>query len=72
MPPFGPLKRRDLVLHLKRLGFDGPFSGGKHQFMIRGNVTLRVPNPHEGDVGRELLGRILRHGGITREDWEKL
>ncbi len=28
MPPFGPVSRRDLIRHLLRIGFDGPFSGG--------------------------------------------
>ena len=72
MPPFGPVSRRDLVRALLQLGFDGPFSGGKHSFMVRGNVTIRIPNPHRGDVGRELLARILRQAGITREEWQRL
>ena len=70
MPPFGPIRRVELVRALHALGFEGPYSGGKHQFMIRGTVALRIPNPHQGDVGRELLARILRQGGIDRESWE--
>lgn len=42
MPPFGPIKRGDLVHYLKKAGFDGPYSGGKHQLMLRGNRTLRL------------------------------
>jgi predicted RNA binding protein YcfA (HicA-like mRNA interferase family) len=72
MPAFGPISRRDLIRHLHQLGFDGPYSGGKHEFVIRGNVTLRVPNPHRGDIGRELLSRILKQAGITRDEWERL
>jgi predicted RNA binding protein YcfA (HicA-like mRNA interferase family) len=72
MPPFGPVKRKDLIAHLKQAGFDGPYAGGKHQFMLKGNITIAVPNPHQGDVGRELLSRILRQAGISREEWEKL
>ena len=55
MPAFGPMKRRELIACLAQLGFTGPFSGGKHQFMVRGDVTIRVPNPHQGDIGKELL-----------------
>ena len=40
--------------------------------MNKGDVTLTVPNPHRGDIGRELLARILRQAGITREQWEQL
>jgi hypothetical protein len=54
------------------LGFTGPYAGGKHQFMLRGDKTLTLPNPHQADIGRELLARILRQGGISRDDWEAL
>lgn len=71
MPPFGPVRRAELVRALRSLGFDGPFSGGKHQFMVRGTVSLRIPNPHEADIGRDLLARILRQAGVDRDAWEK-
>ena len=72
MPRFGPIKRRDLIRYLRRLGFEGPYSGGKHQFMSKGEISLLLPNPHQGDIGKDLLARILRHGRIRREEWEKL
>lgn len=72
MPAIGPVKRRDLIHHLKRIGFEGPFSGGRHQFLAKGDVTIRVPNPHEGDVSQGLLIRILRQAGISRQEWEAL
>ena len=72
MPHFGPIKRRDLIRYLRQLGFEGPYSGGKHQFMIKGDITLRLPNPHRRDVGRELLARILRQARIQRDEWEEL
>lgn len=72
MPTLGPLKRIDLIRYLKQLGFEGPFSGAKHQFMTKGQFTVRVPNPHQGDIGRELLSRILRQANIDRDEWEKL
>ncbi len=72
MPSFGPIARKDLIRALRRAGFDGPYSGGKHPFMLKGDLTLTVPNPHHGDIGRELLTRILRQAGISREEWETL
>lgn len=72
MPPFGPIKRRELIYYLQQLGFVGPFSRGKHQHMKRGNVTLTVPNPHQGDIGRSLLAKILHQASISREEWEEL
>lgn len=72
MPRFGAIKRKELIRYLKQLGFEGPFSGGKHQFMLKGEITLRVPNPHQSDIGKELLSRILKQARIDRETWEKL
>ena len=72
MPRFDPVKRKDLVGYLKRLGFSGPFSGGKHQFMIKDDLVLHVPNPHEGDIGRDLLSRILKQADITKQEWGEL
>lgn len=72
MPILGPVKRKDLIRYLKQCGCMGPYSGGKHQFMFRGEVTIRVPNPHQTDIGKELLKRILRQAGINKEEWENL
>ncbi|NJL28560.1 MAG: type II toxin-antitoxin system HicA family toxin [Thermoanaerobaculia bacterium] len=72
MPTFGPIKRRDLLDALRQLGFSGPYSGGRHQFMVKGTLRVRVPNPHGSDIGRGLLSRILQEAGIDRETWEKL
>jgi predicted RNA binding protein YcfA (HicA-like mRNA interferase family) len=72
MPPFGPISNRELVRYLRELGFAGPFSGGKHPFMDNGSITVTIPNPHKGDISRELLSRILRQAGIDRDTWEKL
>ena len=44
MPRFGPVKRRDLIGYLNTgLGLSGPFSGGKHQFMIKGDLVFACP-----------------------------
>jgi hypothetical protein len=72
MPRFGPIKRKDLIYYLRQLSFKGPYSGGKHQFMIKDDITLRLPNPHQSDIGKELLARILRQARIDRDEWEKL
>jgi predicted RNA binding protein YcfA (HicA-like mRNA interferase family) len=72
MPRFGPINRRDLIRYLKQLGFEGPYSGGRHQFLKKGDLTLWVPNPHRGDISLGFLARILRQAGIDRSDWEKL
>jgi hypothetical protein len=72
MPVFGPIRRVDLIRGLRQAGFTGPESGGKHQAMRRGTHTVPIPNPHTGEIGRNLLARILRQAGISREEWERL
>ena len=72
MPAFAPIKRKDLIHALKQARFDGPYAGGKHEFMVKGNLRLTLPNPHHGEIGKELLSRILKQAGISRSEWEKL
>jgi predicted RNA binding protein YcfA (HicA-like mRNA interferase family) len=67
------ISRRELIRKLKTLGFSGPFSGGRHQFMIKGPLKLRIPNPHSGkDIHISLLQEILRQAGISQETWNKI
>ena len=72
MPRLGPISRRELIRYLRQIGFEGPYSGGRHQFMVGGNITVRIPNPHQGEIGVELLVRILRQAGVERGTWERL
>ncbi len=72
MPRFGPLKRQDLIRYLRQLGFEGPFSANNHQIMQKNSIKISIPNPHEGDIGKELLAVILRKARISKEEWEKL
>ena len=65
------LPRKELIRKFKELGFSGPYSGGKHQFMIKGNLKVRIPNPHGSNIGFGLIREILRQAGISPEDWEK-
>jgi len=65
-----PVSRRDLIKRLAMLGAVGPFQGKRHQYMVRGIDTIIIPNPHYGDeIGVDLLAKILRDGGISREEW---
>jgi len=72
MPPFGPISRANLIRSLRALGFTGPFPGGRHAFMIRGERRIAIPNQHPGAIGVNLLARILRQAGVSREEWESV
>ena len=72
MPPFAPIKRKELIRQLKKLGFSGPFPGGNHQYMVQDSLKVWIPNPHQGDISKSLLAKILRQANITREEWKNL
>ena len=72
MARLNPVSRRELVRKLKGLGFEGPFPGGKHQWMRRGGLRLTIPNPHHGDIDWSLTKRIIGQAGISVEEWDNL
>lgn len=70
MPAVGSTKRKDLIRRLRQLGFEGPYAGGKHQYMVKAQLRLVIPGVHAGDISADLLLRILRQAGISRKVWE--
>ncbi|MBW1732094.1 MAG: type II toxin-antitoxin system HicA family toxin [Deltaproteobacteria bacterium] len=67
-----PISRRELVKKFKDLGFEGPYSGGRHQFMVKGALKVRIPNPHKlQDISDSLLQEILRQAGISKTEFDK-
>jgi len=67
-----PTSVKKLIKNLRLTGFVGPYSGGRHMFMVMGSLKLRIPNPHKGDISKSLLSEILRQAGISVDDWNKL
>ena len=72
MPRLSPVPWQELVRRLHSLGFEGPYSGGKHPYMVRGDLVLTLPNPHRGEVGVDLLSRLLKHASLSRRDWDSV
>lgn len=76
MSRWSPCKRRDFIKRLRKLGFDGPFSGTRHQFMIYEEHRLAIPSNPEYSVPqlkmliREVEAIIGRK--ITLKEWEEL
>ncbi len=56
---------------MRQFGFDGPFSGGRHLFMIKGSLKVHIPNPHVGDISIALLKEILKQAAISKDEWNK-
>jgi len=69
MPKLSPMSRRKFVQRLRESGFEGPFAGGKHPQMKRGDLTLIIPNEHQSDIGPGFLQRLLKQAGVSREEW---
>ena len=72
MGKLSPISHRELINKLHKLGFEGTYPGGRHPLMRRANVTVVIPNPHKGDISVDLLSRILRLAGVSREEWESV
>ena len=71
-----PCKRRDFIRRLRKLGFDGPYSGTRHQFMTYQNHRLSIPSNSEYSVPQlrfmiREIGAILERE-ITMSDWYAL
>ena len=67
-----PVSHKELIRKLRELGFRGPYSGGRHQFMARGALKVRIPNPHKSqDITDSLLNEILRQAGISRSEFDR-
>ena len=69
MPKLGPLSLRAFIVRMRKFGFAGPYQEGKHPYMIKGSITLTIPNPHDKEISQDLLARLLRQAGITRTEW---
>lgn len=72
MPAFRPISHRKLITYLRKAGFTGPVAGPDHPYMFKGNLALKIANPHPGDIGIDLLSKILDQAGISRKEWERL
>ena len=44
MPTFGAVSRRDLTRLMRQLGFQGPFSGRRHQFLASATSSINQVN----------------------------
>ena len=42
---------------------------GRHPQMRQEDVTVIIPNRHEGDIGIGLLTRLLLQAGVSRKGW---
>jgi hypothetical protein len=76
MSQWAPCKRRIFIRRLRGLGFDGPYSGTRHQFMVYEQHRLAISSNAEYSVpqlramireAEEIIGR-----SITAVEWNEL
>lgn len=76
MSRWKPCKRRRFVRRLRSLGFEGPYSGTRHQFLVYGQHRLAIPSNAEFSVpqlrmmireAEAILGRE-----IELAEWDRL
>ena len=69
-------KRRDFIGRLKKLRFDGPYSGTRHQFMVYKQHRLAIPSNTEYSIPqlRTLLREVeqIINRQIAVEEWDNL
>ena len=76
MAGWRPLKRRDFVRKLRALGFEGPYSGTRHQFMVSGPYRQTIPTNPEYSVPqirllvRQVEAILARQ--ISGDEWNSL
>jgi hypothetical protein len=69
-------KRREFIRRLRKLGFDGPYTGTRHQFMVYKQHRLAIPSNAEYSVPQlrmmlhEVEQIITRQ--ISVDDWGHL
>ncbi len=76
MSQWKPCERRLFIKKLCKIGFEGPYSGTRHQFMIYDKQRLSVPSNAEYSVPQlkmmihEIESIIERN--LSADDWNNL
>ena len=76
MKQWHPCKRRILIKRLRKLGFHGPLSGTRHQFMVFGDHCLSIPSNTEYSLPqlRMMLNEVelILERSIAANEWNDL
>ncbi len=74
MSRWTPCKRREFIRRLRVLGFDGPFSGTRHQFLVYGENRLTIPSNEEYSVPQLKMMlheiQVIIGRKISLREWE--
>ncbi len=75
MSRLNPCKRRDFIKKLRKLGFEQPRSGTRHQFMIYQQYRLTIPSNSEYSVPqlKMMIKEVenIMSRDITIDEWNE-
>lgn len=73
MSRWKPCKRNEFIRRLRKLGFDGPYSGTHHQFMVFQQHRLTIPSNDEYSMPQlRMMVREVEHildRTVSVEEW---
>ena len=76
MSQFNPCRRKDFIRRLRKIGFEGIYSGGRHQFMLFGQNRLTIPSNSEFSVPqlKMMLNEVelIIQRSVSAEEWNNL
>jgi len=76
MSRWKPCKRRDFIKKLRKIGFEGPYSGTRHQFLVFGKHRLAIPSNTKYSVPqlRMMIREVeeILDPKINVNEWDKL
>jgi hypothetical protein len=76
MAGWHPIKRREFVRRLHGLGFQGPFTGTRHDFLVFGQHRQTIPSNSEYSTPQlKMLLRqveVIIDRKISSDEWENL
>ena len=76
MSRWTPCKRGEFIRRLRKLNFNGPLSGTRHQFMTHGSRRLTIPSNAEYSVPqlRMMIREVQQIIGreIGADEWRDL
>lgn len=76
MSQWQPCKRRLFIKRLRKLGFDGPYSGTRHHFMVYENHRLSIPSNSEYSVPqlKMMVNEVesIINQDLSSDEWSNL
>ena len=76
MSQWQPCKRKTFIKRLRGLGFEGPYSGTKHQFMVYADHRMSVPSNSEYSVPqlKMMLSEVadIIERDVSADEWADL